>query len=190
MNNFVHLLDQWFSSGVPRHTRVQQRGVRGAAKFWIIVFLLIFYYIACHKLSFFNPLRGASKIFLRPEGCREPKKGLKNTVLDRNFKELIQTFKNLQELSRKSGALHNTRTDVHANRPAPVGLRAVGHGHGLRSELHASDHGCRINDAIASRLRCRACKCAWRHINTWLVLRWQLCHASDIQASNNTHVVT
>ncbi len=64
-------LHQWFPTGVP------QRGVRSAAHFGITAFLLIFYYINCHKLSFITK-QGCSQIFLRPEGCCEPKK-VKNT---------------------------------------------------------------------------------------------------------------
>jgi hypothetical protein len=45
---------QWFL------TRVPQRGVRGAAKFEITAFYLMFYNIKCHKLSFLTKL-----------GCRE-----------------------------------------------------------------------------------------------------------------------
>jgi len=30
MSNFFITLDQWFSTGVPRHTRVPQEGARGA----------------------------------------------------------------------------------------------------------------------------------------------------------------
>jgi hypothetical protein len=49
---------------------VPQRGVRGAAKFGITAFLLMFYYIGCRKIvnfnqlgvppSFFKDLKGAS----------------------------------------------------------------------------------------------------------------------------------
>ncbi len=35
---YLNSLDQWFPTGVPRHTRVPQRGVMGAAKLWIIAF--------------------------------------------------------------------------------------------------------------------------------------------------------
>jgi hypothetical protein len=36
-------------------------------------FLMMLYYIECHKLSFLTQ-EGAAKFFLGPEGCRESKK--------------------------------------------------------------------------------------------------------------------
>ncbi len=54
-------LNQSFPTGVP------QRKVRGTA------FLLMFYNMECHKLSFLIQ-QGCCQIFLRPAGCREPKK--------------------------------------------------------------------------------------------------------------------
>ncbi len=45
-------LGQWFPT-VPRHTSLPQWGVRGAAKFWIAAFLLMFYFKVppnCHFL--------------------------------------------------------------------------------------------------------------------------------------------
>ncbi len=45
-------IGQWFPTGLPQHTRVSQRGVKGAAKFRINVFLLMFYYKGCQKLTF------------------------------------------------------------------------------------------------------------------------------------------
>ncbi len=61
--NCRHVLRQWFQTGVPRHTRVPQRGVRGATKFWITAFLYLFCYIGCHKLSFFNHVRMPPNFF-------------------------------------------------------------------------------------------------------------------------------
>ncbi len=42
---------------MPRHTRVPQRSVRGAAKFGITPFLLMFYYLRCHQIVIYNELR-------------------------------------------------------------------------------------------------------------------------------------
>ncbi len=60
-------------NGVSRHTWVSKRGARGATKFGITVFLFIVYYIRGRQVVFFNQL-GVPPIFLRPEGCCEPKK--------------------------------------------------------------------------------------------------------------------
>ncbi len=90
-------LHQWFPTRVPQHTRVPQRGVRGSAKFWITAFLLIFYYIECHKLSFFNPA-GVLPNFLRLEECRESKK-VENTDFKLN---LFQSWPHFSYLFSKS----------------------------------------------------------------------------------------
>jgi hypothetical protein len=63
-------LEQWFPTGVPRHTRVLQRGVSGAAKFWIYcLFINILLQIVIFYLG-----KGVVKFFWSPLGCREPKK--------------------------------------------------------------------------------------------------------------------
>jgi hypothetical protein len=45
---------------VPLHTRVPRRGVRGAAKFGITVFLLIFFLQKVPICHFFKDLKGAA----------------------------------------------------------------------------------------------------------------------------------
>ncbi len=88
-------LTQWFPTGVPRHTRVPQRGVRGAAKFWITGILLMFYYIKYRKIVIFNKLGVPRKLFLKPMGCREPKKVEKhcpNVCLYKGFHLSQKTF--------------------------------------------------------------------------------------------------
>jgi hypothetical protein len=67
-------LERRFPTGMPRHTSVPQRGVRGAAKFQFTASFLIIYYIECHKLFFLTQLLGVPKIFFKGlKGCREPK---------------------------------------------------------------------------------------------------------------------
>ena len=69
----------------------------------------------------------------------------------RSFYSVLIIF---QKFTRKSRTVYDTGSDVHADGSTPVGLRAVGHGHGLWSELHSSYYGRRINDAVSSRLWC------------------------------------
>ncbi len=71
-------LVQWFPTGVPRHTRVPQRGVRGAAKFWITGFFLMFYYITYHKIVIFYQI-GVPPNFLKDLRGAANQKRLKNT---------------------------------------------------------------------------------------------------------------
>ncbi len=81
MTPFLYGLRQWFPTGVPRHTRVLKRGVRGAAKFRVTGFLLIIYYIECHKLSFLTQLKGCRQNFLVDLKGAVNQKRLKNTGL-------------------------------------------------------------------------------------------------------------
>ncbi len=60
-----------------------QRDARGAAKFGITAYLLMFYYLGCQKLSSLTKW-GTDKIFLTPEGCREQNR-LKNTALNTDY---------------------------------------------------------------------------------------------------------
>ncbi len=53
-------LEQWFPTGVPWHTRVPQRGVRGAAKFRITAF----YYRRCRQIVILTN-KGCRQIFLK-----------------------------------------------------------------------------------------------------------------------------
>ena len=74
------LLVQWFPAGVPRHTRVPQRSVRGAAEFEITAFLLMFYYIMRHQIVIFNQL-GVPPIFFKELRGAVSQERLKNTAL-------------------------------------------------------------------------------------------------------------
>ncbi len=67
---------QWFTTKVPRYTTVPQWGVRGAAKFGITAFILMFYYLECHKLSLLIQ-QGRRQIFFNLKGAVNRKR-LKN----------------------------------------------------------------------------------------------------------------
>jgi len=64
----IYSLRQWYPTGVLRHTRVQWRGVRGAAKYWIYYLFSIF------------KTKGAAKNFSGLQGAVNQKR-LKNTAL-------------------------------------------------------------------------------------------------------------
>ncbi len=72
-------LGQSFATLVPLRTRVPQRGVRGAAKFGITAFLMIFYCIRCSRIVILNQLR-VPPIFLNLKGADNQKR-LKNIDL-------------------------------------------------------------------------------------------------------------
>jgi hypothetical protein len=63
-------LAQWFPTWVPQHTKVPQRGVRGAAKFGIIAFLMMSFFQVGVPPNIFSDLKGSVN-----------KKRLKNTYL-------------------------------------------------------------------------------------------------------------
>ncbi len=69
---------------MPRHTRVPQRGVRGAAKFGVTAFLLMFYYIRCRQIVIYNKL-GVPPIFFKGLKGAANQKRLKNTALEHRF---------------------------------------------------------------------------------------------------------
>ncbi len=62
--------------------RVPQGGVKGAVKFEIIAFLLVFYYIRCPQIFTFKRLSGAI-VFKDLKGVAN-QKSLKNTALGRH----------------------------------------------------------------------------------------------------------
>ncbi len=70
----LRALGQWIPTGVP------QRVVRGPAKFGSTVFLLMFYYIRCHKIVIFNQSGVPPNFFKDLKGAADQKR-LKNTVL-------------------------------------------------------------------------------------------------------------
>ncbi len=72
-----YTVDQWFPTGVPRHIRVPQRGVRGAAEFGVTAFLLHKVPPNCH----FNQLGVPPNNFKDLKGSAN-QKSLKNTAED------------------------------------------------------------------------------------------------------------
>jgi len=73
-------IHQWFSTGVPRHTRVPWRGPRGAAKYWIFskfsfraLYFLGIYWDSLYEIyqqlasrvpqNISSPMKGAAKSF-------------------------------------------------------------------------------------------------------------------------------
>ncbi len=75
----TNTLKQWFPTGVPRHTRVPWRGIRGAAKHWIYYHFSFFTTkgaLNCH----FSQGKGAAKFFSVLQGAVNQKR-LKNTAL-------------------------------------------------------------------------------------------------------------
>ncbi len=80
---------QWFPTGVPRHTKLSQRGVRGAAIFGNPAFLLMFYYIRHLQMIIFNQLRlGAANFFNEPKGAANQKKVEKHWHIQLNCSSL------------------------------------------------------------------------------------------------------
>ncbi len=107
-----HCLSQWFPTGVPRHTRVPQRGVRGSAKFGITVFLLIFLLQKMPNCHFWT-IRGAAKFFLKTWRVLRTKKGWKTLVylLYFSWQQLscsksLKNFKTLRHITQHIASRH------------------------------------------------------------------------------------
>ena len=102
-SNWLLSLEQWFPTGVPRHTRVPWEGCRGAAKYWIDCLFVCVLLLRVPQIVIFG-MSGCRQIFLAQKGAVNSKR-LKNTALDKQgkvFGNAAQCRKGMHKLGSSS----------------------------------------------------------------------------------------